>query len=506
MTDARIVGTSRATIRKVVSSSGIGVLIGYPLTLLVTPLVLGAVSKAQYGIWATLSSLLALGGLADVGVRTEVVRRVAAAHGRGDDPGVHRATREGLTVLLLSVGIVFVVAVLAAGTVVDFVLPAADAAAHAQAQRLLLALAALVATGMVVGGFYGVLGGLQRGDVETWSGLAGGVVAAGMTAVLAVAGHGIWALYWGAFAGGMVGLFGPALAVRRLAPGLRPLPVRMSPAAVRGYLAVSALVLIPSISNVIDFQFDKVVLARYVGPEASADYQLGTMLVTQLRGVAIVPLALLLAGVAELRQTDRERMRLLYRTASRTAFCAGAVLFGGVVVLAPAFFQLWLGPGYPEAGTAAQLLAVAMAINLVTAPWYFYAIASGWHVITAWSAAANCVVNCIASWSLTLLLGLEGALLGSILGNVAGAALFWVLLRRRERRPWLRDAAWIGGIGACLTAAAAAGGVGRAATSVPAFVLAGAAFAAAVLGAMAVTRLLDVRLVLSLFRRDATRA
>ena len=55
------------------------------LNMAVVPIVLGRVGTGDYGAWATISSVLAVGALADAGLRTEIVRRVGVAHGRGSD-------------------------------------------------------------------------------------------------------------------------------------------------------------------------------------------------------------------------------------------------------------------------------------------------------------------------------------------------------------------------------------------------------------------------------------
>src|SRR5437588_1817650 len=77
------VGTSRFTLARTFRSSAVSVATTYITSLAVLPVVLRHLGAARYGVWATVASVLAVGGLADAGIRTEIVRRVSSAHGEG---------------------------------------------------------------------------------------------------------------------------------------------------------------------------------------------------------------------------------------------------------------------------------------------------------------------------------------------------------------------------------------------------------------------------------------
>jgi O-antigen/teichoic acid export membrane protein len=50
------------------------------------------------------------------------------------------------------------------------------------------------------------------------------------------------------------------------------------------------------------------------------------------------------------------------------------------------------------------------------------------------------VINLTCTITLTPQFGIDGALTGTAAGNTAAVALTWLLLRRRERRPWITAA------------------------------------------------------------------
>jgi hypothetical protein len=74
-----------------------------------------------------------------------------------------------------------------------------------------------------------------------------------------------------------------AVGTRRVVPELR---LRMAPirgTAWRGLIALSGMALLSQISDVVDSQWDKVLLSRYVGSTAVAGFQVGTSLALQAK-------------------------------------------------------------------------------------------------------------------------------------------------------------------------------------------------------------------------------
>jgi O-antigen/teichoic acid export membrane protein len=67
---------------------------------LTVPFVLHALGPTQFGVWATLVSLVAFAGFLDFGLGNGTMNLVAAAHGRGDDDDIGNILQEGRRTLL----------------------------------------------------------------------------------------------------------------------------------------------------------------------------------------------------------------------------------------------------------------------------------------------------------------------------------------------------------------------------------------------------------------------
>lgn len=434
-------GTSRLTVLRTLGSGAVRALIIPGSSFVVLPLLLSSLGARQYGIWATLSSLLAVGGLVDAGVRSEIIRRVAQAQGAGELAAGLRSARQGVTMLAASSAAVAAVVSASASPLVSFVFPGLASAEHAQIRAVLIALAVILAVNVTNASLFGIASGLQRGDIENFTTVVAALAGA-VTMVLTVREFhlGLHGMVIGTIVSTVILIAGQQYAARALTPYAWPFS-RVTRRGMAGYLGVSGLLFVSQLADVVDVQFDKVVLSKFVDSAAVTEYQIGTMLSLNLRAFALVPVALLLAGITELWARDPARAERLMRTVTQLTYLVGGVLMTGVVVFARPFIELWLGPGYGQAVTASRLLAVAMAVNLVGAPWSSYAIGRGWAAMAAWSATANMVANAALSWTLVRRIGFDGALYGSLAGNAIGILVLSVLLTRATGRDWLLPAA-----------------------------------------------------------------
>jgi O-antigen/teichoic acid export membrane protein len=144
--------------------------------------------------------------------------------------------------------------------------------------------------------------------------------------------------------------------------------------------------------------------------------------------------------MSELRNRDAVAREELFERLSRISAAVGAVVLLGVAAFAPSFFGVWLGSGYDVAATIAQLVALGMLVGLVGAPWVAYALSERWHRAPATSALVLIAVNTTVTLALVPRIGELGAVCGTVSANLLAVGLLLVLVRRRERRRWLRPA------------------------------------------------------------------
>ncbi|HWH28215.1 MAG TPA: hypothetical protein VNU26_04500, partial [Mycobacteriales bacterium] len=288
--------------------------------------------------------------------------------------------------------------------------------------------------------------------------------------------------------------------VRRLAPQVRLRPAALRRGRRRATASLTGLALLTQVPEVVNAQWDKLVLSRYTGSGSVAQYELGSSLGLQSRTLALLPLLPLLAAMSELRVRDVVGRDELFERLSRISASIGAVVLLGVVALAPAFFRVWLGPGYEDAAAVSRVVAAGMLVGLVGAPWVAYALAERWHDAPAASAVVLMAVNAVVTVVLVPRVGLLGAATGSVAGNVVAVTLLLLVVRRRARRAWLRPALRP----VALTASVCAGGLALGSADVasrPGFVAATASFLGVVLLVLHASGDLRLRELADLVRR-----
>jgi O-antigen/teichoic acid export membrane protein len=428
-------GTSRRTLLMSFRGGAATAVLSLAFNLALLPIVLGTLGSRTYGAWAAVVALIAVGSLADVGVRTEVVRRVATANGRVDMPGLVRTAHEGVTIMLVVVLPVTAAGLLVTPSISSAIFPEGVPGYTADEIHLLMRiLLVAMALNLVLGAFFASLKGVQRGDIEAKAQMLALPINAAVTVLAIWAGWGLWALVVAYLAGSFTVHIAQWFALRRILPRLTLRLVRLTPTAAAAYLSLSGLALLSQVGDVLDSQWDKLVLARYVGVEAVTAFHVGTTLVLQAKALALLPLAPLMVAIAELQGSDPRRSGELQRNLMKMGMVAASVVLGGVFIFAPSFIELWLGGNYDSSGDVARVFTLAVLLNLISAPIAFQAFAEGLHRVAALAAATNILVNAILSLIWTIQIGLLGAVYGSVAGNLVGTLLFLVIVRRRVQQ------------------------------------------------------------------------
>ena len=489
-----LTGTSRQTLVRAVGSSVVTTSLGQLLNLVLLPFILAQVGVQLYGTWAAVATILSVGALVDAGIRTEIVRRVGQANGAQRIDAAIQAVHDGTGILLrLAVPLVIAgmcLAPLIRAAIFDAPVPGLTGAELDWAIRTAFL---LVGASAILRAHFSVLAGFQRIDLEIFGYAVGLPVGSVATLIGANQGLGLWTFFLGAGLGLAAESMVHLVLVRRLLPELRFRPSRGSSVVVRPFLTLSGLALFTQIGDIVDSQWDKLVITRIVGPAAVANFHLGTTLVRQVRAFVLLPLAPLLVAVAEREGGRRGETDKLVSLMSRATLALASVLLPLAVILANPFVELWLGDGYGVAAQSAQLFCVAVYISVLSAPLAYVVIGLRMHRLAAMSAATNIVMNGVASLILTLRFGVLGALYGSIAGATCGSLVLArsfsrVPDRPRHLVPWRSMLLALGG-----AALAVWGDYGRLAETWPALVGCALGYAVVVGAACVAVERLPVR-------------
>ncbi len=391
-------------------------------TAVSVPLTLGYLGSERFGVWMTLSALIALLGFTDLGLGNSLLNGVAHAAGRDDRTAIRANVSSGI-VMLIGVAVVF-------GLLFAFVYGHVSWAAvfnvgsPSALEETGPAAAVLVVCfliGMPAGAFPQVRLGLQQGYVNSM------FVAVGNITALALV---IWAIQlrlglpWLVLA--MAGapllatiLNGFVLLAR--SSWLRPSLHYVDFAVARALLRVGLLFLVLQLAVAVAFTSNSIIIAAMIGPSAVADYAVVSKLFlipTLLVGFALGPLWP--AYREALSRGDVQWVRRTFRRSIRLSLAVAGLVSAALVVFGLPIMAVWVGtssvrPSF-DLVLAVGIWTTISAVGNAMAMLLNGAQVMRFQVVTATVMATT---NVLLSIVLTARIGISGVVWGSVIAYTA---------------------------------------------------------------------------------------
>jgi O-antigen/teichoic acid export membrane protein len=329
--------------------------------LIITPIVVHALGKEQYGLWVFIGSMTVFLGLLDVGVGPAVVRFAAFEHGRGGDVS-------GLASAALSVYGVLAVVTAALSVGLAWLVP------ELIDVRDDLIWPARLATLLVAGGIllrfpFGIaqslLAARQRFDVTNLGNAVSLALYAGLVAVLIRGHHGGIVLLAGlALAAALLRFLVPIAWVRREFPGLRLSRRLVTRERMRELLAFSWYGLLIQIAAKIVTSTDVIVVGIVLGAEAAALYGIPSRLFGLGLGLGTAGTTVLFPAFSELEgRDDRERQQELLLAGLRIGMALMLFVALPLVLVPDLIIRAWVGRGFEESTWVLVLLGLALIVH-----------------------------------------------------------------------------------------------------------------------------------------------
>jgi O-antigen/teichoic acid export membrane protein len=191
------------------------------------------------------------------------------------------------------------------------------------------------------------------------------------------------------------------------------------------------------LSDLINLQTDKIILAFVVGVRAAASYELAARVVSAVRSVGLLTIAAMIPTfAAHIAQHGRDDLRRIYRRYTKLAVGLAFPIYALTCATAPLLLKAWLGevplhaPGVVVLLTLAYLCGTSceVAMNIATSDGRPGLVAS------------NSIVTAAANVALTLALapvfGFWGVLAGTVVALTLGSVIFVVRYNRVYGMSW----------------------------------------------------------------------
>lgn len=358
-------GTSRANVARTMLSALARAAVPPLIAVVTLPIILGRVSLSDYGLWATITGLIAVLATIDGGLATETTRRVANARGNDDPAAVVTAGRQGIGMAAALAVVVMPLTALLGIPVMHWIAPPED---FSLGLTLWLAVVVYQAIGWYYALLASVVTGLQRGDLTNTVNLVGAIAGAVATVVGVLVGMQVWALLLGLVVLGVVTTIGHMITTRRLT-GTALVWAPSWPDQPRTLLVAGLALASLQASLLVEPAAAKAVLSALDGPESAAAMQLGFTVTRLALIAAMAPTSAILVGVSEWRDQQAERIAPLVRQASLASLALVSVLAAVMLASGPYVAEAWLGIDVPGIGVAIRGLSVVAIATIVV--WLF---------------------------------------------------------------------------------------------------------------------------------------
>lgn len=402
--------------------------------LISVPLTIGYLGPERFGLWMAISAVISMLGFADFGLGNGILNAVSHASGRNDGRAIHESVSNGFIMLAAVGGLILLIFVAVYRHVPwPSVFNVSSATAALESGPVVLVLVCCFIATLPLGATQKIQLGLQQGywgnlweAVGSVLGLLGIVVAIQLQA----------GLHWIALS--MAGVPLIFRAVNTLVffgyqeKTLRPRFGHLNFDVVRRLVRTGFLFFILQLAVIVGFQSDNIIIARILGVEAVAGYDVALKLSTlPAMFIGLVVVAQWPAYGEALTRGDSDWIRRTFIRTIRLSLLFAVPFALVLLTWGDTLISVWAGPEVvPSTAliTGMSIWSVLLVLGSVVA-----ALLNGLHVVKF--QAINALLMATANILLSIYLVGRIGVLGAIVGTISAYTIFtllpcWYYIRR----------------------------------------------------------------------------
>lgn len=397
--------------------------LGYLLSFLSAPVILAGLGIRQFGIWALTGALAAYVSLLDLGFGGSLSRFVA----------VHEADRracgEYIALGFIAVACVGACAVVAAVVGAGPLSRTLHGISSSHMRTVLLSSAVLLVTGMLSN----IVSAFAQGRRRMFApnlGLSIGLVVSFIASIGAIALGANLPDY--ALANAGAGIVSTLLVTGLVLRAEGPIPTAW-PESARftdffGYSLKSQLV---RVTDLVNYQTDKIVIAFSVGPSAAGAYELANRVAFAARQPGVYSLTALVPTLTvSMSRFGIDHIRRRYARLMEVVVAFGFPSLFLTAALAPLLLGAWLSQVPAATTPILAALSVGYIASVSSGVGYVVGLAAGDPGVAARAATGTAVANVMLTVALAPAFGLWGVLGGTVLALTGGALVQVAMIHR----------------------------------------------------------------------------
>lgn len=403
------------------------------VAFVLTPFIVHSLGLATYGVWSLLNSVIGYLGLVDLGIRGGLGRFINTYIARREPERVDETVSTSLAFLTAVSVVAISVAFILSMYFRDF-FPRTPRELEEEIRLALPAMAIGLWLAFLGSVFRTVLAALDRFDLVNAVGLMSLALRAAATIAVLQLGWGLTGLVAATVGTSLFSALACAALARRLQPDMR-ITVRRVSGERFGEMWKFGIVAFSSRSaSTLAVQSGPLIAMTFLGPAAVGVYGIAVQLtqscqrVIEQLGTTMYPSLMRLAGV-----TDKAGLAALFTRNARYSYSIACLLYIGLLVFAPAFLALWVGPDFDPAVPVIRILAVADLVGFLTSTGTLTLFGLGKlrmsFVVSTFDAIATVALSVLFTGPFGL--GLPGLALGVLVPRIVVGGIAYPLLTAR---------------------------------------------------------------------------
>jgi len=336
------------------------------ISIWLIPYMLSRLGNDEYGVWVLIAAFVGYIALLDFGFGTSFVKYIAEFNARGDQRSVNGVLSTALIFYIVATCVIIIVAYPSIGVILNFFnIPQG----MEEKTRFVLELGVIA---FLWGNFNrvyeAVINGLQRMDIS------GGTIAflsvcnaVGCIIVLEL-GYGIRGLAVNLLITQVIGTVVTVYFAYRIYPGLR-FELKSVGINFLTLFRYGVNLQVSSIAGLINFQFDKLLVNRFIDASHVTFYDIGSRPAITLRTFPVLFLSVLTPASSELEvRKGKEELYELFTRASKYIAIIVFLLFTGAMVTGQPIIEAWVGHGYDGSVVVLRILCIGYLLNTAIGP------------------------------------------------------------------------------------------------------------------------------------------
>jgi len=407
-------------------------LLTIPITILITPFIIKHVGREEFGIWALVGVISSYAQLSDFGITDSLIKFMAEYKAKNDHHQLNRLVNTAFVVYIFMSIVFCAIFFFALPLIITTILNIPPELVKKATYVFTIAIA-LFFVNMTMSVFGSLIVGFQRMGYSNLISFVSTIMMACGTFIVLSQGLGLEGLIHNNALITIFVIVSNLFVAWRLFPQMRLNPFKhFSRETLKLIFSFSWKVQLSSISNLLVYQVDRVLLSHYLGLGAVSSYEVANRIATQARVFIASVFTPMVPAASSLQATDEtDKLRGLYNRSMKYMAVAAIPFSALVIALAHPFVRTWLGEGYTTSAYTMQFLMFAYMINLLPGPGNFILHGINKPHIPMLNSIGAGITNLVLCFILVQQFGYYGIIIG-ILATIAIFSLTFIFMVHKE--------------------------------------------------------------------------